>query len=108
MPGGARPKRRAYYFEKDWEDFVRRKTGLPAIRLIASGAGSPNPAVDVVVSGTDFPNLWQVKERAELPKWLFDPLRRVTAVAVRQPRGQWFVVMEAQDLIDYCRLPKEA
>ena len=107
MPGGAKPKRRAYYFEVDFQDFIRKQAGIPATRVWGSGAGRPNPAIDVEVSSKHFPNRWQVKERANLPEWLFGSLAKVSAVAVRQPRGKWYVVMEVQDLIEYCGLPKE-
>jgi hypothetical protein len=45
---------------------------------------------------------WEVKRRAGLPEWL-DIAEGVRGVLVRRDRGQWLVVLRAEDFLGLAR-----
>ena len=100
MAGKNKSKIKGYRYEKEFEKLLR-DAGLPAFRIIASGAGSENPKIDVKVGSSHFPRDWQVKERKKLPEWLFGDLDKVSALAIRQPHGPWYMVITLQDFLDW-------
>ena len=108
MPGGAKPKRMGYHYEKAVEDFIRKQAGISATRTWGSGAGRENPKVDIATSSPYFPATLQVKHK-ELPRWLGDDLKTeaVEAVVACEAGGGKFITLELGLFIHYCGLPKE-
>jgi Holliday junction resolvase len=89
----ADPRRKGARGEREWAAYLRG-LGLEARRVPLSGA-APGYGGDVESYLPDGGRvLWQVKRRGRLPGWL--SLEEVDAVALREDRGGWYVLMPAE------------
>jgi hypothetical protein len=89
----ADPRRKGARGEREWAAYLRG-LGLEARRVPLSGS-APGYGGDVesyLPQGTRV--LWQVKRRGRLPGWL--SVDGVDAVALREDRGGWYVLLPAE------------
>ena len=89
----ADPRRKGARGEREWAAYLRG-LGLEARRVPLSGA-APGYGGDVESAVPGLGRvLWQVKRRRRLPGWL--SLEGVDAVALREDRGGWYVLLPAE------------
>jgi hypothetical protein len=89
----ADPRRKGARGEREWAAYLR-SLGWEARRVPLSGA-APGYGGDVESHVPGLGRvLWQVKRRGGLPRWL--GLEGVDAVALREDRGGWYVLLPAE------------
>lgn len=92
MPGGNAPRQKGYRGEAEWCKLLT-DAGIPTKRHFMSGMFVKGDCTTTPPCMPETPLKGQVKRKKKAPDWL--ELEGHDYVAVREDRGEWFVIMGA-------------